>query len=1195
MYLKEIGLKGFKSFANKIKLNITPGITVIVGPNGCGKSNIIDAVRWILGEQNIRSLRGTKITDMIFSGNQEQKMRNFAQVYMLFNNAERKFSIDSEEVEIKRIIYRSGEIENYINNMPCKLKDIQELFLGSGLGKNSYSIIAQGRVDFVLNSKPSERRILFEEASDVAIYRNKKENALKKLDATENNLLRINDILYGVEETLSHYKKKSDDLETYKSYQDQILILEYYILSQQYKSLQRNISRNNKKLEIFKIEISEINKSIIYNKNQVSQIEKEKEQLEKQLDENSRQFQANEINKNNYINQLSITSQKKLEVQRYLQNIKEDTVRAQNQYTKFVDNLADIDNDIKETYQKEEYFVVHLKKEESLLEKYNKIYNFYREKLHNIETISNDIKSYYNDYREEKIKKNIEVKSINISLAEINREREHVIIKITNNQELIRNINLELSVLESEINQLKEEERRKDNELIEKGVLIEKENEIIQRYYNELNLKNKEIHLVEELITTIQNGNIERDDFFLELENSTDIISICELKNVIKEIPANLEQIFNFILDEGIKYLHLVHSDKIPFFKRLLKEKNSIKIKIIANNLVLPANNDLNIFKNRSGFENNRIIGFANELISPLPEYKKIIDAALGHILIVEDISTALNVAKQIRGQWIIISLDGIIINEKGIVTIGFTLKDITKDSHNISKKRILELRKEIQFIKNELQKKQLFLETEKQKYKELYNELQNISKQLKASIAQINEITVKLDEIKYNIKDSENALQTLIKKRDDELVKINNKEKEIIILNRNIINLENYLKYISIYNDCLFKYKDNCSRAINKVERDRNNLKMKLSWGKERAELLQKRQKEMEQFIISYHQEEKEQQEKLEHYNKEHIKLIRQEVELKENLDSIIKKQNKLNESINIIKDNLKEQESILRKIREEIELEQENLSSKKNALHECEMVYVQNQEKMNNLLQTIKNQYNTSLTGILRYKNYVNSQLEAIDTISKYKDQIKLMGQINFNALQEYQEQLVKFKELYSKKEEINKSKEKLIALIDEIDRIAEDHFYKTFQKVQVNFKEIFKKLFRGGEVSLELTNNKKLLEAGIEVLVQPPGKKVQNISLLSTGEKALTAIALLFALWKANPTPFCFFDEIDSALDETNAIRLASFIKNDDLKNSQIIIITHQREVMQAADALYGITMDGFGTSKLMSVKMMDLGEK
>lgn len=1196
MFLKEIGIKGFKSFANKIKLNITPGITVIVGPNGCGKSNIIDAVRWILGEQNIRSLRGNKITDMIFAGNPEQKMRNFAQVYMLFDNTERKLSIDTEEVEIKRTIYRSGEIENYINGIPCRLKDIQELLLGSGLGKNSYSIIAQGKVDFILNAKPSERRILFDEASDVSIYRNRKEKSLKKLEVIENNILRVNDILYEVENTLSNYKKKSDDLETYQYYQDHILKLEYYLMYKQYKSLQSNIIKNNDKIQSFKDKIIKIDKTIFDYKDEIFKTEQKKEELENQLEEYLEQSKGNEISKNKLINHLTVLNQKKVDIDRLIQNNRENRARAESQYEKFTNNLASIEEDIAKTEQNENIFKKNLKEEELLLEKYSYINSYYKGKILTVESISKDIEFYYNNYRETIIKKGEEAKAKNISFSQIEAQIKQLTNRIADNQIQIENIVLEISYLEQNIKQLTEMEKEKKAELTRAETLIDKEKSLIQRYFNDIGLKNKEISLLKELLNTIHNGKIEDLDEFVEKHGLDDgVICFCELKNVVSNIPDNLKHVFDFILDDGIKYLHLLHSSKIPFLKQNYEIKIASRVRIAASNLISTHNYDLKTLNLGKEPGKGRVIGFANQLISFPQGFKDLIDAALGNILIVEDMVTALGIANQIKGKLTVISLDGIVINERGMVSIGFAPGKLIKDRYEISQKRILTLEHEINSIDNEWQKRKLILETEKEKYNLLLHEVKDISKNLNNYIIRINEKKVRLTENKNNTLTAENLLSSLKKRQSEEIEKIENNKRIIKILDKDISSVKNFFNSIILYNKCLSRYKNNGIAIINEIKRNIDNFKMKISWNEEREEFLQKRKIEMEQFVNSYQQEEKSREEKLENFNKNYTQLTQQEIELKEKLDCCQKEENKFICEINRIKEILKEKDHILRKGREGIEAEQEHLNSEKNALHECEMVSVQNQEKVSHLLQTINNQYNATIEEILCYKNYANNQAGALAKISEFKEQIKSMGQINYNAPLEYQEQLAKFKELHHKKEEIVQSKEKILTLIEEIDKIAKEHFYNTFQEVELNFKEIFEKLFHGGQASLELTDNKKLLETGIEVLVQPPGKQVQNISLLSAGEKALTAIALLFALWKANPTPFCFFDEIDSALDDLNAVRLSSFIRDDAiLKDSQIIIITHQKEVMKVADALYGITMDGYGTSKLMSVRMLETGE-
>ena len=1194
MFLKEIGIKGFKSFANKIKLNITPGITVIVGPNGCGKSNIIDAVRWILGEQNIRSLRGNRITDMIFAGNPEQKVKNFAQVYMLFDNIERKFSIDSEEVEIKRIIYRSGEIENYINGIPCRLKDIQELLLGSGLGRNSYSIIAQGKVDFILNAKPSERRILFEEASDVSIYRNRKEKSLKKLEVIENNILRVNDILYEVEDTLSNYKKNSDDLETYQYYQDQILKTEFYLIYQQYRSLQRNILINKNKIQSFKEKISKIDNTIFNYKEEISQTEQEKEGLENQLEEYLKKSKENEINKNNLINHLTVLNQKKIDIDRLIQNKKEDRNNAENQYNKFTDNLAAIEEDISSTIQKEYNFKEKLKENEILLEKYSYINSYYKGKILAVESISKEIESYYNNYRIAIIKKEEEVKAKNISFSQVETEIKQLTNRIADNRAQMEKVELEISSLEQNINQLTEIEKEKKIELTGMETLIRQENTLIQKYFNDIGLKNKEIALLKELLNTIQNAKIEDLDEIFKKNSLDGILSFCELKNIVSNIPHKLKKVFDFILGDGIKYLHLLHSDKIPILTQNYRIKSTSRIKIAASNLVSTGNYDLKTLNLEKEVEKGKIIGFANQLISFSQEFEDLINSVLGNILIVEDMGTAFDIAKQIKGELTIISLDGIVVNERGLVSIDFALDELTKDRHEISQRRILALEKEINSLESEWQKRKFILETEKEKYNLLLHEVNEIGKKLNNFKIRINEKKVQLNENKNNTLTAESLLDSLEKRQHEMIEDIEDSKRMIKILDKDMGIIKKFYDSIILYNNCLFRYKNNSISMVDEIKRNIDSFKMKISWNKERDELLQKRKTEMEQFVNSYQDEEKDREEKLNRYNNNYAQLAQQEVELKARLDSCQKKGNNLTDDINRIKEILKEKDNILKKARGGIEERQEQLNNEKNALHECDMIFVQNQEKLNHLLQTVDNQYNTTIDEILSYKNYAKNQKEALLKISQFKEQIKSMGQINYNAPLEYQEQLVKFKELSHKKEEIVRSKEKLLSLIEEMDRIAKDQFYNTFQEVELSFKEIFEKLFQGGQASLELTDNKKLLETGIEVLVQPPGKQVQNISLLSAGEKALTAIALLFALWKANPTPFCFFDEIDSALDDYNAVRLSSFIRDDFLKDSQIIMITHQKEVMKIADALYGITMDGYGTSKLMSVRMVETEE-
>jgi len=1192
LYLKEIEIKGFKSFANKIKLTITPGITVIVGPNGCGKSNITDAVRWILGEQNIRSLRGKNLTDMIFSGNKYQKMRNLAEVSILFDNVDRKLPIDTEQVELRRVIYRSGTTENYINGLPSKLKDIHELFYGTGLGKNSYSIIAQGKVDFVLNSKPSERRILFEEAANISSYNNKKESAIKKLDLVKNNLLRINDILLEVNENLSYYKKKANDLKAYQSYRDYIKKLEFYLLSQQYMLYEKNSIKYDKKLADLNHEIVKIENLIKENKRKIVQIEEKKEYLEKKLNDTEKCFQENEKENINYNNQLIVLKQKKSEISQRISSIYEDTDNANKQFIKFKDTISDIEKDIQETESNYKIITKNYAENNLLLKKYDDVFTCYSKIVSDIEDNNKTFANkYIHKYREEKIKEETIMKSLESSL--LTTEKDIILIndKLIDNKKRVPSIEKNITYYENELVRLQKEKNKIAKTLNDNKLVIDQEYNIIRKLNNDIILKNKEKDFLLEVTKNNPYKKTEINEDIFKKNSFKDIKLLQEVYEIIRYIPNNLKHLIHFILNNKLKIIMVSHSDIISDIDQFLKVNKLGKIRLISNdileNIDLKAKNE-NINQYLS---QEKVLGVANKLVNYPSEFNNLFEILLGQVLIVEDMGSAFNLYKKLKGQWAIASLDGMVIDMSGLIMLNIFSENKETINNLLPEEKIEQLKKEIHFINKEKIEHQGVFDNSKNDNKELTRKTEQLDQQLKKyehKLSQENNISI---EINKTISGLENQIKSLIFKKKSEEKRIQSLIKSIELSKSSINKVEKYIDSFQSFYQYALKIKNLCLKNIDWLKKELENDKMKINWNEERKALMQKRTEEMNHFIQTYNLEENQRQIKINQYKNEKNQLLEQQSILEKKLNEIMQHRKLLDNDRIEFKESTKEQENILKKTHENIETNQDKLEEKKNKYHEVEMNKVQNQEKTNHLLNTIKNQYNSSIDEILLHKNVVNSQKEAYAKISKYKENISSMGQINFDALQEYQNQSDRYNDLQRKKEEIIKSKEKLLNLINRIDRIAEEHFYQTFLKVESNFKEIFQKLFIGGQVSLELTNEKKLLETGIEVMAQPPGKKLQNISLLSTGERSLTAIALLFALWKANPSPFCFFDEIDSALDEANALRLASFLRNEDLKDAQIIIITHQRGVMESADALYGITMEGSGISKLMSVKILD----
>lgn len=1196
MYLKEIRIKGFKSFADKIKLTITSGITVIVGPNGCGKSNITDAVRWILGEQNIRSLRGNNLTDMIFSGNNLQKMRNVAEVSILFDNIDRKLSIDSEQVELKRIIYRSGETENYINGISCKLKDIHELFWGTGLGKNSYSIIAQGKVDFVLNAKPSERRILFEEASNISSYNNKKNIAIKKLDLVKNNLVRVSDILSEVKENLLHYKRKAEDLKAYRSYRDYIERLEYFLLSQRFELYKNNTEKYQQILVDLNNEVIKLTEILKYTKEEISELEKKKKAIEEQLINSEEVLEKTEKEKTHTSNRLILLRQKKEETDNYIKNLHIDLENSRKQFKKFKETIFDIEKNLKKTELNCNLIKEKDNKDRLLLNRYNNIVSQYKQKIINIEEAHKKfVNIYFNRYREDRVKEETIIKSLESSLVIIEKEKNIIVTRLENNKKLIQNIERNISYYKKEIMRFEEEKNIIDKEIIDKRISIDKEYTIIRCFDNDIILKNKEKDFLEELEKNNLHGNIVIEKKILEEKDFQGVCLYKEIREIIKDIPDSLGILISFILKNKLQLFKVNNYKQIIDLDRYLKENNLGKINIIsddirANNVYIKEKEKIKTFQSQL-----KILGFANEILQYPSEYSNLFETLLGHVIVVEDMTNAFNLYTKLKGQWIIVSLDGLMIDYDGVIIVNISSTEIRTNNIILPKDKIKKLKEEIKIIHNNKSEHQDILNIYKKDNNQLNQKLNGIVEELKKYEIKLNKENNNLVEIEKKNTSLENQLKSLKYKKIDEEERQKMLSNKMMLSKTSIERIEEHMISFQQYFDCIDKIKSFCLKNIDFLRNDLENNKLKLTWNEERIILLKKQKEEMDEFIQNYQLEENERLDKIEDYNKEKQYLLKQESELDSKLQEIIQKLGVLNENRLKYRDYNKKYDNLLRNSREKIEKNQYLLEDKRNIYHKSEMTKVQNEEKINHLLETIKNQYNSTIDEILLHKNEVNSQKEAVAKITEYKEKITQMGQINFDALQECQVQAERFNELQAKREEIVKSKEKLISIIDEIDRIAEDNFYQTFLRVEKNFKDIFQKLFSGGQVSLKLTNEKKILDTGIEVMAQPPGKKLQNISLLSTGERALTAIALLFALWKANPSPFCFFDEIDSSLDEANALRLASFLKNEDFKDAQIILITHQRGVMESADALYGITMEKSGISKLMSVKIVDTGEQ
>ncbi len=975
MYLKQVIAQGFKSFADKTTIDLEPGITGIVGPNGSGKSNIVDAVRWVLGEQSVKSLRGEgTMTDVIFSGSKSRNPANNASVALIFDNTDKYLNIEYREVEIKRVVYNNGDNEYYINKTRCRLKDILDLFIDSGAGRDSYNIISQGDIASVLSDKPEERRIIFESAAGVLKYKKRKEDALRKLSRTNDNINRVTDIMTELESQLEPLKEQSISAKKYVEYKSELENIDISLIVYDIERLNIESKENNDKKESLIQE--SLNLEFDLN-TKSSDLEKKK------LDSIKLREETNRLNTNllNSVREVERINSEKL----IISNAKKfdvDDIKLHDSIVSLKENKNNIKNKIDSLdvdLNKVEKELVDI--ENSTLELEDKLSIINKDKFNNSTKLDNLTKYKVDlEYKINTINKNIEN----------NSDLYYSVSSILNNKSLI-GIN---GVL---------------------GKLIDFDN----------------------IYSTVID---------ISLSSSSQFI-VCD---------------DDYAAKEAIKYLKSNNLGRATFLP--LSEINGRSVD----------EETLNKVSNMNGYINT-----ASNLVSYDSKYKKAILNQLGNIIVVDNIDNANVISKSINHKYRVVTLDGELLHVGGSIT-GGTIK---KNSTIINDKLDLENnKKELNNILNDINKINNNIIEINNKIIILKEKL-SVYNNKKISLEQINKIKHELkEEYLDNIKNIELELSTKenITKEEDEIIK-------------------EYYEALSI--------KDNISKELNE-----NNDKL---------------------FILSNEIE------TLEH----DIKLYN----------------SKINKS-NRDKNNL---EIDLTKI--EMKLEQ--------------------------LLLSLNEDYNMTFEKAKRdYFLYLDKD-EARNRVEELKETIKSLGMVNLGSIDEFDRINNRYEFLNNQKTDLFVAKETLNSIIDEMDKIMKESFLSTFKEIQIEFKEVFKKLFGGGSAELKLTDYKNILETGVEITALPPGKKLTTISLLSGGEKALTAIALLFSILKVRPVPFCLLDEVEAPLDDVNVNNFGTFLKEYEDK-TQFIIITHKKTTMEYADILYGITMQESGVSKLVSVRLKDI---
>ena len=1179
MYLKRLELKGFKSFPTKTDVLFNEGITAIVGPNGSGKSNISDAVRWVLGEQSIKSLRGDKLEDVVFAGTDTKKAMNYCEVALTIDNSDKRLDLEYSEITIKRRAYRSGESEFFLNNKACRLKDIKELLLDTGIGKDGYSIIEQGKVDEILSNNPVNRRKVFDEACGISKYRYKKQEAERNLKNTKENLNRIEDIYIEIENQLKPLEVQQKKAIKYLEIKEKLKTLEVNSYIKEIEDLD-----------------NQVNESINHNNlllNQIKDVKIKKDKLENSLTKSNEEIEDidNKINKTvEYINTINGVINKKYSelsvLNEKIKNCNNDILRNDNEITTINEKLNNNKIELSNLNQNKD-----------------DVFN----NLNDIKNQINDIE-LQNKNKKDNISSLIqEVENLKDEIISLLDSKQNSANKLSTLNANIENIEKRTETINAEINYIEKNICSKNEEILNYNKDKEEKLNLIEKLRQDCSEVDKNISSLKEgykkVERDIQHSKLKLNEYNSKLNIYIDMEKHYEGFNKgVKEILKNksLDGIYGAlgqVISSSKEYEKALEASLGSYMQNIItKDENSAKLAINylkKNNLGRVTFLPLNIIKSNKIDKNSiksttKYIGIASELVNFDNKYKNIIENILGRTIVISNMDEAIKFARETNHRYKVVTLDGEILNPGGALTGG----TIRTNGNILSRKRLIEEFKE----KIVTEKKSLDLFDENKL--KLSNDINLESEKIENIKLELSENDKKLVFINTSIKNSNDELKNL----EDNLSKLQNEKK----------GLSENLEYILTKTNSL---KDEISdidkkHIFNKGEIDKLNLKLKefndiYEVDKNKFDGLNIEYTRLNQIYESILKD----IERIDKENKHQLSVLESaKIQLKNNKESKIKLQEQIkietsekeNLENQIIDENKKlnlqkEQKESIKKNRDNLSIELKNIDRQfmkiQESLFKVENKIERLKTSQENYIEKLIEEYEITLEEAIKLKD--ESIVIDKKELESLKRDMKNLGNVNLDSIKEYEEIKERYDFYSEQKKDLEESIDVIYKLIRELEDNMKKEFKEKFTLINENFKFVYKKLFGGGNGELKIVDKESILESDIEIVAQPPGKKMKNLNLLSGGEKALTAISILFAILLAKPTPFCILDEIEAPLDDANIYRFGEFLKELS-KDTQFISITHRRGTMEVADYIYGVTMQEKAISKVISLQLKEAKE-
>ena len=1180
MYLKRLELQGFKSFADKTILELRPGITTVIGPNGSGKSNISDAIRWVLGEQSMKSLRGTKSLDIIFAGTQNRKSLGFAEASLVFDNSDGALPIEFTEVTVTRKIYRSGETGYYINKTPCRLKDVLELFMDTGIGKDGYSIIGQGKIDEILSNKSEDRRHIFEEAAGIVKYRSRKEEAEKKLEHTKLNLLRINDIISEIEGNLGPLQTQSEKAKKYLNLREELKNIEVGLFVYNIEKYKENLQQIVQDIDVMQSQCND-------EEGKLERVKILKEELKSSIDEITEQIEN--------MSNLGFESQKEIEQLNSNINVARTRITNNNENSvRFTDEIKEQNGKIQELKQELEQKEAKKDNLKQNKEKFEKELNEKQEELAKItEKLSAkelEIEGYKQTVEQNTDKKyelQSEINAQEINFQNYEKRQNQIKQEIQTTISELDNTRMNKEEISKGFYESENKKNKAQKSLEEVAKQKQEANQKIKSFESNINILSSDMRIKESRLKFLIETEKEKEGYIKSVKS---LLKDCEnikdlgkgmhgvLANII-EVPDELETAIEMCLGASLQNIVTDTEEDAKKLVEHLRKNNLGRASFLP--IASVKGKKLEKLKgNESG-----VIGIASDLVKFNKKYEQIILNLLGRTVIVDNMNTAIKVAKQNGYTFRIVTKDGDLINPSGAITGG----SVAKKTVNIlgRGKEIEKLEKEIKNIKAKIQK----LEEEKEEYEQsiegilelsanLEKELQEIDITYateKQKMISIDENIQKLQNRLNKLKEEQKNLETLKQESIEQKEKIQEETQKITNQNEELSKLISEFAELN---------KDD-QKYIDDLNFDITNLKISVSSFDESESSIQEIQERINQELNNAKASIENKNNQIEQIKVDNENLEKSIQETLNKIEEIKQKVNNSSSEIEKMKQERAQKSEKLSKQEDEITSKFKIIEDLKSQLVKLDVKKTKVEEDINTIINKMWEEYELTPNNVEDYAKPENVALTQ-KRVNNIRTEIRDLGSVNVDSIEEYKNLKDRYDFMSEQRLDLENTMSKLRKVITDMTQIMKEQFREKFKIINKNFGEVFAELFGGGKASLNLEDEENILECGIEITVQPPGKKLQNMMLLSGGEKAFTAIALLFAILKINPAPFCVLDEIEAALDDVNVFRYADYLKKF-TEHTQFLVITHRKGTMEAADTVYGVTMEESGISKLLSMKL------